>query len=246
MFLKLSILIAAFSFSTIELTVEQVLDKVEAVNMTSVTSDVTYIKTDSILGRKEIRTGRLLYRTCLADHKEVVIAFDTLIIGKRRESKQKQYIFSGRWLVERDPEKKQFIKRELVSKEEEKSIDPFELGNGPIPLPIAQSKDSVLKQFNVTMTPLPNDGPLSRLEKNTVGLLLTPKNKSEWVTISLFYNPDTWLPIGVHTVEEDGTTRTSHLKNTLMNELQDEEVEMFNIDSPDPKEWSIDIQPYSN
>ena len=96
MFLKLPILIASLSFSPVELTVEQVLDNVEALNMTSVTSDVTYIKTDPILGRKEIRSGRLLYRTCLADHKEVVIAFDTLVIGRRRESKQKQYIFSGR------------------------------------------------------------------------------------------------------------------------------------------------------
>ncbi len=228
-----------------ELTVEEILDNVEKVKIESVSSDVTYIKTDPILMRKEIRTGRLLYRTCLADHKEVAIVFDTLIIGRRKEVKHKQYIFSGRWFVERDPKTKQFIKRELVSKEEQ-SIDPFALGNGPIPLPIAQSKDSVLKQFDVTLTSLPSEGVLSKLPENTVGLLLTPKSESEWESISLFYDPETWLPVGVFTVEDDGTTRTSRLTNLLMNSLTQEETSMFNIESPDPKEWSIDIQPYSN
>ena len=151
-----------------DMSVELALENIEQVQVTSLTADVSYIRTDPILDRREIRTGKLIFRR-VDGEREAAILFDTLIIGQRRETKQKHYIFSGRWMAEVDHDKKQFIKRELVAPNE-KEIDPFELGSGPIPLPIGQSKESVLEKFEVTLAKRPTQGLLSKLDDNVVGL----------------------------------------------------------------------------
>ena len=227
-----------------ELTVDQILDNIEAVEFGSLSAKITYTRTDPILQRREIRTGRVLLRTTANKKRDAAILFDTLIIGRRREQTQKHYIFSGRWMAEVDHASKQFIKRELLSPDEE-DIDPFELGNGPIPLPIGQSKESVMKQFNVTKMDRPTDGPLSKLDEGVVGLHLVPILDNEWEYIDLFYNPQTWLPVGVRTVEDDGTKRVSRLYDMQIDALSDEDIALLNIETPDPTQWSIDIRPWS-
>jgi len=233
------------SVQTEALTPNQVLEHVEQVSVTAASADITYVKIDPILERREIRTGTLVYRSCVGQ-KDAAIAFDTLIIGRRKETRDKRYVFSGRWFVEIDPEQKQFIKRELVSPESAKSLDPFALGNGPVPLPIEQTKESVLKEFDVTSIKKPTEGLLSKLDDGVVGIQLTPKNSSEWTTIDLFYDPTTWFPVGVQTLETDGTLRQSRLTNVSLTELTESQKAQLDIAIPDPKEWSIDIQPYSN
>jgi len=243
---SIGLLIAALTscFSADSLTVDEILDQVEAADVTSVTANVSYILTDPILNRKEIRTGKILFRTVEGNKREAAIMFDTLIIGRRRETKQKHYIFSGRWMAEIDRDKKQFIKRELVAPDK-KETDPFELGSGPIPLPIGQKKESVLSKFNVEHIAKPNKGFLSVLPDDVVGLQLTPKVKDEWKSIDLFYDPSTWLPVGVRTIEIDGTKRESRLTDIQVNTLSEKDALLLSIETPDPKEWSIDIRPWS-
>lgn len=229
--------------STQELSVEEILDNVEAADVASVSATISYTRIDPILERREIRTGKVLFRTQDGKKREAAILFDTLIIGRRREEKQKHYIFSGRWMAEIDYENKQFIKRELVAPSE-KDLDPFELGSGPIPLPIGQTKDSVLSKFNAKKVAKPEEGSLSKLPDNVIGLHLTPKTKNEWESIDLFYDPETWLPLGVQTIETDGTIRMSRLTSVQLNELSEEDAKLLNIATPDPKEWSIDVRPW--
>ena len=222
------------------MTPEIALDKIESVQITSLTANVFYTRIDPILDRREIRTGRLLFQKT-EGKREVAILFDTLIIGRRRETKQKHYIFSGRWMAEVDHDKKQFIKRELVRPDQE-DIDPFELGSGPIPLPIGQTKKSVLDKFIVTLVEKPTEGPLAKLGDAIVGLHLIPKINDEWEYVNLFYDNETWLPLGVETVELDGTKRVSRLSDMQVDELSIEDAGLLNIETPNPKEWSIDIQ----
>jgi hypothetical protein len=243
--LAINFLITALSscFSVQTLSVDEILDNVEHADVSSVTATVSYTRTDPILERREIRTGKILFRTSDGKKREVAILFDTLIIGRRREDKQKHYIFSGRWMAEVDYENKQFIKRELVAPGE-KEIDPFELGSGLIPLPIGQTKESVFSKFTVEKTTKPTEGPLSKLNDNVVGLHLIPKTKDDWESIDLFYDPETWLPVGVCTIETDGTKRVSRLSNITLNEWSAEDAASLSFETPDPKEWSIDIRPW--
>ncbi len=226
-----------------ELTVDQILENVENAEVSTVIADITYIKTDPILDRKEIRSGKVLFRMNSEDRREAAILFETQIIGRRKEQRLKHYIFSGRWMAEVDHDKKQFIKRELVSPTEQQ-IDPFEIGNGPIPFPISQSKESVLTKFNVELIDKPEEGALSKLPDDVVGLRLLPKTPSEWEYIDLFYDPKTWLPIGVKTTESDETKRVCRLTNVKLNALTEEEAILLSIQTPDPREWSIDIRPW--
>ena len=95
--------------------IERTLDRIEAVEIESMTATVSYTRTDPILDRKEIRTGKVLFRQGSDNTREAAILFDSLIIGQRREKIQKHYIFSGRWMAEIDHENKQFIKRCMCS-----------------------------------------------------------------------------------------------------------------------------------
>ncbi len=246
MHLVLGFVVAVVSscFPTQEASVEEILDNIEDAKVSTLTATVYYTRTDPILDRREIRLGKLLFRKDEDNKREAAILFDTLIIGRRREEKLKHYIFSGRWMAEVDHDNKQFIKRELVAPEE-KGIDPFELGSGPIPLPIGQSKESVLSKFNVEKIDKPSEGPLSKLDNNVVGLHLVPKIEDEWESIDLFYNPEIWLPVGVRTIEKDGTKRVSRLTNLQLDVLTEEDAALLSIETPDPKEWSIDIRPWS-
>ncbi len=246
MHLVLGFIVAAVSscFSTNDLSVGEILDNIEAVKVSTLTATVSYTRTDPILDRREIRLGKLLFRKSEGNKHEAAILFDTLIIGRRREEKLKHYIFSGRWMAEVDHENKQFIKRELVAPGE-KDIDPFELGSGPIPLPIEQTKESVLSKFKVEKIDRPAEGSLSKLDDNVIGLHLVPITGDEWESIDLFYNPELWLPVGVRTIEKDGTKRVSRLTNLQLDTLTEEEAALLSIKTPDPKEWSIDIRPWS-
>jgi hypothetical protein len=228
---------------TSDLSVEEILENIEAAKVSSLTAEVVYVRKDPILDRREIRTGKLLYRESDTKKKEVAILFDTLTIGRRREEKIKHYIFSGRWMAEVDHDKKQFIKRELVAPGE-KDINPFELGSGPIPLPIGQTKESILAKFDVTRIQKPTQGLLAALPDEVVGLHLLPKDDDEWESIDLFYNPKTWLPVGVSTIETDGTQRVSRLSQMQLNSLSPEDEVLLSIKTPDPQEWSIDIRPW--
>ena len=223
-------------------TIEEVLDQIEKVSIAPIKTDVVYIKIDPILKREEIRSGKLIFRMD-GDKKEVAIVFDTLLIGQRKETKKKHYIFSGRWFVEIDPEKKQFIKRELTSPNDATAINPFDLGAGPIPLPIGQKKESVLSKFNVQFTSRPTSGLLSTLKEPFIALELIPQAESDWETIYLFYNPVTWLPVGVSTIETDGTKRMSLLSN-MSDSLAEIDLALLEIETPNSADWSIDIQPF--
>ncbi len=232
-------------FATEGLSIEEILDHVEQADITSISANISYMKIDPILDRRELRTGKILFQLDADKKRKAAILFDTRIIGRRKEQEQKHYIFSGRFMAEIDRENKQFIKRELVPPNSE-SVDPFELGNGPIPLPIAQKKEIVLSKFDVEKIEKPIDGLLSKLDAAVLGLRLVPKKGDDLESIDLYYDPINWIPIGVQTIEQDGTKRLSKLTDVKLNVLCDQEIALINMETPDPKEWSIDVRPYSN
>ncbi len=225
-------------------SVESVLDQVERAGDTtpSMTADVVHVRVDPILGRREIRSGRLVFRRN-EEGRAAAVLFDTLVIGQRRESHLKHFVVAGRWLAEIDHERKQFIKHELVPPGEE--TDLFGI-DGPLPLPIGQGKEAILRKYEVIFVDLPKDGVLSKLEQESVvGLRLTPRAPDDADHIDLFFDGDSWLPLGVHVLEDDGTTRTSKLSNLDLGVLSASDAAAVSIKTPDPKEWSIDIRPWS-
>ena len=207
-------------------------------------ADLTYYKWDELLQQQQIRTGHLIYQVRPADgSKRFAIIFERLFVGARARDHRKHYIFDGSWLVEKDHEAKQFIKRQIVPPG--RRFDPLKLGEGPFPIPIGQPRDEVLASFEVALAEVPADGLLSKLS-GVYGLVLTPKlgthEAKDLSRAELFYDRETLLPRGINVVETNGDSKTVLLRDLKRNLGVDESK--LDTSEPDPKEWQIDIRPW--
>ncbi len=213
-------------------------------------ASVIYRTWDSVLEKRETRQGALVYQVAEGGKRRFGILFTKRILNDRQREQRKQFVFDGDWLVEIDHETKMFIKRQVVPPGEK--FDPLKLGEGPFPLPIAQARDDVVARFEATTLDRPGDEWLaarleSRIERGEVeGLLLVPKPQTplaeDLARVELFYDRATLLPVGVHTVEPKGDSKTAFLSDVERNQPID--PEMLRIDEPDPRLWQIDIRPW--
>lgn len=230
--------------------VNDLLDRLEksAADLQSFTAEVQYQKEDALLGRKELRTGDLIYRQHPETRqKSFAILFENEIVQNIRRNEPKHYIFDGRWLAEIDHKNKQFIKREVVAPG--KQLDPLKLGEGPFPLPVGQPKAEVLARFDVTKASLPDSGLLKNLQ-DVEGLSLVPKagakEAKDYAGIELFYDKTTLLPIGINISDVNGDRKTVKLLNVKRNaQLTDAQLKRLDIAEPNPREWKIDVRPWS-
>lgn len=229
--------------------VNNLLDQLEqsAADLQAFTADIQYEKEDVILGRRELRTGDLIYhQDRQSNEKSFAILFDTAIIAGRRQKDPKHYVFNGRWLAEIDPANKQFIKREIVPPG--RQLDPLKLGEGPFPLPIGQPKAEVLARFDVTVAEMPRDGLLKDLQ-NVQGISLVPKagtrEAREYSKVDLFYDRTTLLPVGIITVDIGSERKVVRFNNVQRNPaLKPEQLARLDIAEPNPREWRIDVRPW--
>jgi hypothetical protein len=218
-------------------------------DLKTTTADLLYQKTDALLGRTETRHGRMVVTrdpTGEASSK-LAIQFDDRIINGRRKRELQHFVFDGRWLFEINESTHQIIERELVPEGE--TSDPFRL-DGPIPLPIGQSFREVLKRFQVSLVQLPGDGILKTVAEveGVVGIQLVPKKGSpdaqRYASIDLFYDPATWLPVGVVAVGTNGDRKVLRLTNITRNEVLSEgAVAMMSVTAPEGQGWKVDRQP---
>lgn len=224
-------------------------------DLNTFTAKVVYETTSGLLGDSVLRTGRIIYRAPLAgestaspNDKALAIRFDAVIENRRKRERVQEYVFAGRWLVEKDAEQKLFIKREVAPPGE--TFDPFKLGEGPIPLPIGQPAEEVLKRFTVATTDPPTTGRLAKLAGRTSidGIRLVPrpgtKAAEDIERVDLFYDRETNLPIGVSVVETNGDTKTARLDEIKRNVALDAEtIELLSVETPDEPGWTIDLRP---
>jgi len=235
---------------------DEVRDPVEAVladlelaagELSAFTADVVYINDEALLGRRETRMGNLIYRVDPDTGKaSFAVLFESLVIGTTRRDRTKHYIFNDGWVAEVDYESKQFISRQIVAPGRE--FDPLKLGEGPIPLPIGQSRHDVLARFDVTLIDPPDSGPLANLD-NVHGLRLVPKpnvaEADEYQYVKLFYDRTTRLPIGIETLQTNDDRSFVRLRQVQHNpKLTEQQLQQLSIEAPDPSEWAIDVRPW--
>jgi hypothetical protein len=211
------------------------------------TATVAYRKDDALLGSAELRTGSLVYESLEKQPTRLAVDFDVRVVNLRRRAESKRLIFDGSWLVECDEASKQFIKRQIVAPGD--TADPMRLG-GPFPLPIGQKRADVLKRFSVQdlagppdtfVAPKPDD-------VNLIGLRLTPREGTveakDWSTIDLWYDAETWMPVGVIATERNGDARRIRLTGMIRHEtLPEASKQLLSIDEPE-EGWSIDVRPW--
>ena len=201
------------------------------------------------------RTGRLVYRMSIsaaadgsapAKPRALAVLFDARIDGNRRRPQALHYVFSGRWLAEIDVDQRLFTRYEIAVAGED--FDPMRLGQGPVPLPVGQPRDEVLRRFTVRMATLPADGPLARLAEGEAHyvLHLTPREGSseaeEMRSLLLVYSAQSHLPLGVRVETAEGDLRTARLDDLAINPvLTEADLAGLSVEPPADREgWRIE------
>lgn len=226
-------------------------------------SGVMYDRRFVLQGDRHVRYGDLYYAVAPADSdaarptRMFSIDFKTLYVDGVKRNDRNTWIFDGEWLVERRPELKQYVARQVARPGE--GIDPLGLGESPIPFPIGQKKEAILDRYEAFML-APQDGlepseDASEEEqqelaqrrkdlKDTYQLRLIPRanfaEEDQFKEIRLWYTKDEFLPRMARTLSRSGDESFVLLINPKMNE--DLPKHAIEIQPPPPDEgWDVQI-----
>lgn len=154
--------------------------------------------------------------------------------------RNEHYIFDGQWLVEKNVEDKQFIKRRMARPGEK--FDPLSL-DGPLPMPFGQPKSEVLRLFDVELVHAPAEDSFLFTQLNNVwGLRLAPKpgtrGAEQFETVTVFYDRATLLPAGIDAVRVGGNRDMVWLFRQKRNAGFD--AKLVDVSEPTEPGWKID------
>lgn len=182
------------------------------------------------------------------------IRFEKLVVGRALRERPKYFIFDGQWLAEIDPERKQFIRRQVVGPNER--FDPLKLGEGPFPLPLGQDKRGVLAVFHARLLPLTDEEEQDRDTEGTRHLRLTPRTTedgrrklSDFDRVDIWYDARSLLPRKVVTIEgkieSEANVTTVLLREGRLNTLERAEVRgLFETTPPRRGSgWHVEVKP---
>ncbi|MCC6909072.1 MAG: outer membrane lipoprotein carrier protein LolA [Phycisphaerales bacterium] len=222
-------------------TAEQLLDAVAAsdAKIDTLHTTIRYETVQDLLDDKQVRKGTaVLHISPDRKLKQFRVSFTQFISSRGLEEQSRDYIFDGRYLVERLNDEKQFIKREVVRPGQE--MDPMAI-DGPLPLPIGQGRESILKRFTAELLE-PETDEADRL-KGYYRLRLTARNADDDLEmVDLWYDPQTLLPGRALITERGGDTVQVDLANTTINDAEVDPAE-FSTESPSLDDgWRIDIR----
>jgi len=207
------------------------------VGLRTLTAEIRFTKTFEIAGDEQVRQGRIAF----ADERSGVdgaegarkfaVRFDSLRVGDRVEEGSKTIVFDGVSLVEMDAESKTFIRRRVVRDGER--MDPLKLGEGPLPLPIGQKREEILRRYDAMLLGSAEGlegederatADLARFARGAHQLRLTPRADvaagEDLTEIRLWYTPEDGgglLPRMARTVNRAGDVSLVQLRKVVRN-----------------------------
>lgn len=132
--------------------VDTLLDKLEAkgdeIKGLSCKLRYNYITVDPVES-SQVKTGDLKYLKPTGTNINGMfkIHFTELSADGVKSKHEEQIAFDGNWLIERNDKARTIIRREVVKKGQ--TINPFELGKGPFPMPFGQKRADMLQHFKI-------------------------------------------------------------------------------------------------
>jgi hypothetical protein len=203
---------------------------------------ISYTKVHKMIGDEISRGGELRYRVGEAGRTFAVV-FDTLDADGQRNEIDERLIFDGRFLVEKNEAQKMYTRRELAPAGER--IDPLQLGEGPIPIPIGQKAEEMERRYDAELLRF-DAGAVgaarSELLADTVQLRLVPKaafqNESEFTEIRLWYREPSLRPRLAYTVSRSGDESFVVLINAKVND-DSFDASLLEIEPPDDPSWNV-------
>ena len=222
-------------------------------NIRTLRANVIYDRVDAVSENRERRTGQIVLTQDSQQLKSrtLAIMFDQFIDASGHASPQTQrFVFHGGWLFEFDDARHQLIARELVAPGEQ--LDPLRIGEGPVPIPIGQKKDEVLRRFEVQLAPLPEQPLLKRLV-NIQGLVMRPKLNAgvdpDLAEIDVWYDLGTLMPVAVAATTKGGDQKILLLTKLELNKELDVSAKVLLATDPpattdNGAAWRRDVRPY--
>jgi hypothetical protein len=161
-------------------TLDEVLDALDArgKNLRDFSASVRLSSVDNSIGSATAQTGKVFYQRNPGGDARIRVTFDKFDDGNKVMPQNHQYTLDAGWLVERNYDKKQEIRRQVLKPGEK--MDPLKLGEGPFPLPIGQKKEDVKKLFDVArITPAQDDRWRGNFRLSTYGWTRPPRCRGE-------------------------------------------------------------------
>ena len=197
------------------LQVRSLLDRMEKAHKSVeiFVSPLTYRKEYGLEGDFETRIGVVSMKGDGAD-REMTLVFDRIIDASGHGTDQPEFhMFKEGWWTELDPRRKRYIRRQIV--EPGRATDPFELGEGPLPLPLKQKPEQVLARFQVSIGSIPDEALFRSISEAEV-LHLVPRPGTpaaeDHDSIDLLFEKESLLPIGVRLSHRNGDRTTAWLR----------------------------------
>ncbi len=187
-------------------------------------------------GETDINMGRIWYQRTKNGRTRFDIHFSILAVDGAiaRHHADHDIIFDGRWLIDRNGSAKIYRKIEVAPPGAH--FNPLKLGEGPIPIPIGQRPETVLREFKITVVQMKHQ------PRHTVAIKLIPKNPKAFTFDSLTFVISTrlQLPISIRRVDPDGTPTTAVFSKIIVNKVMHHS---FHI-SPPPSNagWTVMIK----
>lgn len=133
-------------------------------DLTSVQARIYWSRRSELEGDEQVRQGEFYFAqdAPAADgyrRKAFAAVFDSLIIDgiKHSDSYHERVVFDGTWFTQiRDALDDRYYERRRVAPEGQR-VDPLILGEGPLPIPIGQTRESILKRYEAELLD-PMDG----------------------------------------------------------------------------------------
>ena len=205
----------------------------------SLSARIQFTKEQGLLGDIQTRTGQLYFQTDSDERttRRFRVEFREFIFGDERREENRDFIFNGRWLIERINDRKQFIKRELT--DEQQAIDPLSI-EGPFPLPIGQMKTEVLERFDAELLEPETEGRLQGFYK----LHLNSRDDDDDIDeVTLWYEPTMLVPWEVLLHESNGDIKTVKLAKVQIGVELDSSL--FDVSEPSEEEgWTVTVERY--
>ncbi len=217
---------------------DELLDRIEqeTADLGTLTARIRYENEKALIGDTQVRKGTLHSRLDPeTGRRQFAVHFDEKQIGVTVESIDVDYIFDGRYLVERLNDERQFNKREIACPDDPE-YDPLSI-DGPFPLPIGQSRADIVRRFHVEQIENTETGRLA----GHYHLRLTPRSSGEdeeLEQVDLWYDPETWMPSRVVVLERSGDLNTADVVN--YDPQATVEPEVFSTATP-AGDWRVDI-----
>lgn len=225
-------------------------------------AEISYDRTFDLEGDRQVRLGELFFDRVRIipggagkpeDAKVVrrfAVRFDTLIVGTRQKNETRIHVFDGRFYADKNPDQKRMTRREVVAPGE--SFDPLKLGEGPLPIPMGQKRDEILKRYLATVVTVEdalNEDALRAFVKGATQLRLVPKAEYEradpYREIRLWYRaeegkdgkPGRWLPRMAMTKNRSGDSTIVQLINVKTGKEATIDTTLMSTDAPEG--WDV-------